>query len=131
MTYERHRLECSGVENCEGVSNIGVPGVHGGVVGVAVTSLVPAHNPPTGIGENGRQEIERPRKVETAVGSKQDRRIGRAPLNNSDRDTIAVDSALSIGTTCPRVTIGTGHAGVCANIWKGLVRSSTMPVSGG
>src|SRR3712207_8313973 len=59
------------------VAQIGVPRVEGGSVAVAVAPLVPTDDPPAGVGQQRREQVERGREVEPAVHRSEERRVGK------------------------------------------------------
>jgi len=85
------------VEHCGGVAQVCIPRVEVSVIAVAVTPMVPAHDPPPGVGEDRRERVERAREVESAVGEQQHRCVGVAPFVQGDPEPAGVDPVLTIG----------------------------------
>ena len=82
----RHRVgrPATWSNTAQRVAEVGVPRVEVCVVAVAVTTMVPADDPPAGVGEHGGERVERPGEVESAVREQQRWGVGIAPLVDGD-----------------------------------------------
>ena len=65
------------VDHRHGVPQVGLPRVEGGVLGVAVATLVPRHDPPAGLRQHGGEDVEGAGEVEPAVRQHQAGRRAR------------------------------------------------------
>jgi hypothetical protein len=91
VAHDGERVGAEGGEDGGGVADVGVPGVEGGVLGVAVAALVPGDHPPAGLGEERREDVEGAGEVEAAVEEGERRRGLPAPLVDGDAQAVGVD----------------------------------------
>ena len=97
VAYDRGGPAGDARHHRDGVAEVGVPGVEGGVVAVAVAPLVPGHHPPALGGQERRQEVERAGEVEPAVGHEERRTLLVAPLVGGDAEPVGIDPPGAIG----------------------------------
>ena len=67
--------------------------VQGGALAVAVAPLVPGDDPPAGVGEQRREQVEGGGEVEAAVGQEQRAAVRVAPLVDGDGRAVGIDRA--------------------------------------
>ncbi len=85
------------VEHGDGIAEVGVPRVELAVLAVAVTAMIPAHDPPPEGRQLGGEHVERAGEVEATVHQHQRRRAAVAPFVDGDADAVGVDVVAAIG----------------------------------
>ncbi len=89
------------VEHSDGVTEIGVPRIQLAVLAVAVTAMIPAHDPPPEGRQLGGEHIERAGEIEAAVHQHQWRRATVSPFVDGDANAVRIDVVAAIGATAP------------------------------
>ncbi len=95
MPDDGNRLAADGVEYVERVAHVGVPGVEGGMLGIAVAALIPRDDAEAAGGEQWREDVVGAREIEAAVREQQRRCLLVAPLVDRDAEAARIHETQS------------------------------------
>ena len=87
---------CDVVEHGDGIAKVGVPRVELAVLAVAVTTMIPTHDPPPEGRQLGREHVERAGEVEATVHQHQRRRGTVSPFVDGDAKAVGIDVVAAI-----------------------------------